>query len=224
MAWRSLCKSGYIAKRRIKINPDNWYDIVSDKISDILELGAEKRRVISYGLSVLVSNLVGLIVVLFIAYLIGALIPTLAMVTALLLLRPNAGGAHCSSSFNCNLFGFIFIPLFGYGSAWLVKCPPAVIYIYFLAAVLLVWGGILLNAPYFTQVKPRAEARRQRLKYRSLMIATLLSAISFGAVILRKDNWGVGIATGLLFQGIMLLPPGIKGTQLLDSLINRIVQ
>ena len=194
MAWRSLCKSGYIAKRRIKINPDNWYDIVSDKISDILELGAEKRRVISYGLSVLVSNLVGLIVVLFIAYLIGALIPPLAMVTALLLLRPNAGGAHCSSSFNCNLFGFIFIPLFGYGSAWLVKCPPAVFYIYFLAAVLLVWGGILLNAPYFTQVKPRAEARRKKLKYRSLVIASLLSAISFGLLILHKINWGVGMA------------------------------
>jgi accessory gene regulator protein AgrB len=220
LAWRSLCKSGYIAKRRIKINPDNWYDIVSDKISDILELGAEKRQVISYGLSVLVSNLIGLFVVLFIAYLIGAFIPTSAMVIALLLLRPNAGGAHCSSSFNCNLFGFIFIPLLGYASAWLGKCPPAAIYTYFFTAVILAGGGILLNAPYFTQVKPRAEARRKKLKYRSLVIASLLSAISFGLLILHKINWGVGMATGLLFQGVMLLPPGIRGTQLLDDLLN----
>lgn len=197
--------------------------MVSDKIGDILKLNQEHRQVIGYGLSVLASNLFGLAVVLFIAYLVGAFVPTLAMITALLMLRPNAGGAHCSSSFNCNLFGFVFMPLLGYGSAWLVKCPQAVIYLYFATAVLLVFGGVLLNAPYFTQVKPRAEARRHRLKYRSLVIASVISTLSFTALILNNNNWGVGMATGLLFQGMMLLPPGINGTQLLDGLLNRIV-
>ncbi len=196
---------------------------MSDKVGDILSLNPKHRQVISYGLSVLISNLFGLVVVLFVAYLIGSLVPTLAMVVALLMMRPNAGGAHCSSSFNCNLFGFVFMPLLGYGAAWLVKCPPAVIYMYFTAAVLLLFGGILLNAPYFTQVKPRAESRRQSLKYRSLIIASILSAISLVALTLHKSNWGVGIATGLLFQGIMLLPPGIRGIQLLDGLLNNIV-
>ncbi|HOL15948.1 MAG TPA: accessory gene regulator B family protein [Bacillota bacterium] len=223
MPWRSLCRSYYIAKRRIKINSDNWYHTVSDKIGDILELTAEKRQVISYGLSVLVSNLIGLIVVLFIAYLIGALSSTLAMVAALLLLRPNAGGAHCSSSFNCNLFGFIFMPLFGYGAAWLAKCPAAVIYTYYLTAVILACWGILLKAPYFTQMKPRAEARRKKLKDMSLIIASLISAISLVALILHKNDLGIGFATGLLFQGIMLLPLGIRATQLLDGLFNNIV-
>jgi accessory gene regulator protein AgrB len=205
------------------IRLENWSDMVSDKVGDILGLKREHRQVVSYGLSVLISNLVGLIVVLLIAYLIGSLVPTLAMVIALLMLRPNAGGAHCSSSFNCNLFGFVFMPLLGYGAAWLVKCPPAVIYMYFTAAVLLVLWGILLNAPYFTQVKPRAESRRHSLKYRSLIIALVLSAVSLAALTLHNNNWGVGIATGLLFEGIMLLPPGIKGTKLLDGLLNKMV-
>jgi len=34
---------------------------------------------------------------------------------------------------------------------------------------------------------------------------------------------GIGFATGLLFQGIMLLPLGIRATQLLDGLFNNIV-
>ncbi|HOB29374.1 MAG TPA: accessory gene regulator B family protein [Bacillota bacterium] len=189
----------------------------------MLSLDPEHRQVVSYGLSVLASNLFGLAVVLFIAYLLESLVPTLALVAALLFLRPHAGGAHCSSSFNCNLFGFVFMPLLGYGSAWLAKCPPAVAYLYFAAAVLLVFRGILLNAPYFTQVKPRAEARRQRLKYRSLAIAAALSALSFMALILNNNSWGVGVATGLLFQGMMLLPVGINGIQLLDGLLNRVV-
>ena len=43
------------------------------------------------------------------------------------------------------------------------------------------------------------------------------------ALILNNNSWGVGVATGLLFQGMMLLPVGINGIQLLDGLLNRVV-
>ena len=45
-------------------------------------------------------------------------------------------------------------------------------------------------------------------------------AISLVALTLHKSNWGVGVATGLLFQGMMLLPPGLKITGYLDNLLN----
>jgi accessory gene regulator protein AgrB len=193
------------------------------KIGEVLELSPDRRDIVGYGLNVLVSNIFGIAVTLFIAYVMGALCSTFAMIITLLLLRPSAGGAHCSNSFNCSLFGYIFIPLFGYGAFWLSKkCPTDFQYIYLISCTLLVLMGIALKAPYFTQNKPRAEARRKKLKVRALILAILAALASVILLMNAKAQWSTGIATGLLFQGMMLSPPGIKGTLFLDGLVNKI--
>lgn len=164
-----------------------------------------------------------LAVVLAIAYLIKAFVPTIAMVFTLILLRPSAGGAHCNSIFNCNFFGIVFVPLFSYGTVWFLKCPAPLIYSYMGLAALIALVGIAINAPYFTQNKPRAEAKRQALKVRAFITLIIAFATAIVLLFFEKGRWGVGIANGLLFQGIMLLPVGIRGTQTIDLFITKIV-
>lgn len=192
----------------------------SNKIADVLCLESKQRVVISYGLKVLFYNLTGLLAVLIAACFLRVVIPTLWLVVVLLLLRPSAGGAHCSNAFNCNLFGFIFIPLLGYGAAWLSNCSIIINYLYLALAGLIALFGISLNAPYFTQSKPRAEVRRKKLKGRSLIMTTLIVMVAAAFLYLGLNDLSMGMATGLLFQGMMLLPPGLKITGYLDNLLN----
>lgn len=83
--------------------------------------------------------------------------------------------------------------------------------------------GIALKAPYFTQSKPRAEIRRKKLKGRAFVFALIAALISALLMVNLKLQWSMGIATGLLFQAIMLLPFGIKGIQLLDNLLDKLL-
>lgn len=196
-------------------------DDISGRLSEVLELGDQQRQIIAYGLTVLLNNTFGFLGVIAIAYFLGAFMPTLLICITLLLLRPAAGGAHCSNPLCCNLFGFIFIPLIGAGVVYLANCAPAVTYFYIFVATIIALYGISLNAPYFTQEKPRAESRRSFLKTYALMATVLLFAFALILIAYKSVLFGLAISTGLLFQGIMLLPPGIKGTMFLDNLINR---
>lgn len=196
--------------------------MLSDKIGDVLALTQEHREVISYGLSVFLSNLFGLIAILAIAYLIGAFTATLAMAAVLVMLRPNAGGAHCDSALNCNLFGCLFIPLLGLWANWLSSYSFQAIFVYMLVCSCFSALGIYLKAPYFTQDKTRAKARRKKLKMYALMLVVLASLAAVVLLISGKKIWSTGIATGLLFQGIMIFPAGIAITGFLDSLVNSV--
>lgn len=172
---------------------------------------------------VLVSNVIGLAGVLIVAYFIGAFIPTLAMSVILLILRPNAGGAHCNNSFNCSLFGYIIMPLLGYGAFWLSRCPLYVQVIFLVGSACsgLIW--IALKAPYFTQYKPQAEARNKKLKIRSAILAAVAFVVALGLLKMGRDTWAMGMATGLFFQGLVLSPAGIKGILYLDKFASKVI-
>lgn len=176
---------------------------------------------IRYGISVLANNTLGLMGVLIVAYFIGALTTTLAMSIVLLALRPHAGGAHCSSSLNCNLFGYVLLPLFGYGALWLSKWSFSIqtVYLMVCAGVGLIW--ISLKAPFFVQSKPRAEVKGKKLKVRALMLASFIFSISLVLLFLKQGQWALGLASGLLFQGLSLSPLGVKTIEGLDNFVNR---
>jgi accessory gene regulator B len=193
-------------------------------IGETLKLSPHRQNIVCYGLNVLLSNLLGIAVTLVIAYVLGIFSPTAAVVLTLLFLRTSAGGAHCSSSLNCSIFGYVFIPLLGYWAFWLSSVGAPIIHaIYLISCGLLALVGIALKAPYFTQSKPRAEARRKILKRRAFMFALIAALTSALFMANMKLQWSMGIATGLLFQAIMLLPFGIKGIQYLDNLLDRLL-
>lgn len=194
--------------------------MISNKIGDVLVLTRERREIISYGLSVFLSNLFGLVAILVIAYLIGAFASTSAMVTVLMLLRPNAGGSHCDSALNCSLFGCLFIPLLGLWSNWLSSHSFGISFAYLLVCSVFSVLGIYLKAPYFTQDKTRAKARSKKLKIYALLLAVLAFLASVTLLVNGNRKWSTGIATGLLFQGIMIFPIGATITGSLDSLLS----
>jgi len=193
-------------------------------LGETLKLSPQRQSVVCYGLNVLIGNLLGIVVTLVIAYTLGIFSSTAAVVITLLFLRTSAGGAHCISSLNCSIFGYVFIPLLGYWAFWLSGVyTPHFQLIYLIVCGLLVLVGIALKAPYFTQSKPRAEIRRKKLKGRAFVFALIAALISALLMVNLKLQWSMGIATGLLFQAIMLLPFGIKGIQLLDNLLDKLL-
>lgn len=200
-----------------------WSDTVSGKVGDILGSEQEQRDIVSYGLYVLASNIIGLAGVLIAAYLIGAFVPTLAMSIVLLILRPNAGGAHCSNSFNCSLFGYIIMPLFGYGAFWLSRYPLIVQVIFLIGSTFFGLTWIALKAPYFTQSKPKAEAKNKKLRIYSMVLAAAVFLVALGFWNMGWGAWAMGMTMGLFFQGLVLSPAGIKGTLSLDNFASRVI-
>ncbi len=180
------------------------------KLDNLLGLGEDKREVIQYGLIVLLSNLLGLIVVFTAAWLLKVLWPTAVVVLTLFLLRPAAGGAHCSSSFRCNFLGFIVLPFFGWAATGLATLAPAALLLYQVLSFLIAMPAIFVHAPFYTQVKPLAEARKKKLKLRALVLAAALFLLSLLLFLAGRPVWSAAIATGLFWQGLMLLPCGLK--------------
>lgn len=192
------------------------------RLGDTLELDTNKREIVGYGISVFLNNLLGLAGILLIAYFVGALIPTLAMAVVLLLLRPSAGGAHSRSSLNCSLFGYLIMPLFGLGAQLLVEQAIVYQYTYIYLSLFVALLGIVTKAPYFTQEKPRALIRQKALKVRSLILTIIFYLLSGVLLITGQAAWSLGLATGLLMQGLMLFPAGIYFIQRLDYYTDRI--
>lgn len=199
---------------------DNWSKAMAEKIGDILNLPSERKSIITYGLIVLTHNLIGIIVVIAISYFTGALRSTVAMVATLLILRPSAGGAHCSTSFNCNLFGYIIMPLLGAGAFWVSGLSSGCQSLFLIFCLITALIGMALKSPFFIQIKPRAMLRSKILKTRAIILALLLTITSVTLLLIAEYQWSMGIAMGLLFQGIMLLPPGVKGALLFDNIVN----
>lgn len=197
-----------------------WSTATAQKIGNTLGLEPSRREVIAYGILVTIGNLIGLVLVLVIAYVLGALLTTAALVGVQMLLRPYAGGAHCGSTFSCNLLGCLLIPPLGLGAALLAAGPSGAKLLFLGAALLVAMLGIVMNAPYLTTVKPRAEARRKRLKIRALVLAVLLFAAALCLVFTGHAAWGTGLAAGLIYQGFMLLPPGFFLVKTFDFFVN----
>ena len=53
-----------------------------------------------------------------------------------------------------------------------------------------------------------------------LIMTTLIVMVAAAFLYLGLNDLSMGMATGLLFQGMMLLPPGLKITGYLDNLLN----
>ena len=202
---------------------DQFSRRLATQIGEILGLDPGRREVVGYGLALLLHNLAGLAAVLVIAYFLGALPSTAALALTLLLLRPSAGGAHCGSSFNCSIFGYLFMPLLGLGASWLASRAAGLQLGFLGAAFLVALSAMVKNAPYLTREKPRAAARRRYLKIRALLLAVLISALSMGLLFWGWVPWSMGLAAGLLFQGLMLLPAGIYCVHWFDILVNTII-
>lgn len=183
-----------------------------------------RQEVIRYGLTVFLSNAIGLICIFGVAYLWGVVQTTLVIVLVLFLLRPSAGGAHCSSPFNCNLLGAVILPFLGFLVNMLLFLPPDYIYIFTAIAFAVGLSGILKSAPYYTQVKPRVTERRSELKRRSIILAVFLMVFSTVFLLRGHESLGLSIAAGVFWQGLILLRPGIKGVKNFDLIVSRIIR
>ena len=198
----------------------DWAGLLSSKMDNLLGLGEDKREVVQYGLIVLLSNLLGLIVIFVAAWLLKVLLPTAVVVLTLFLLRPAAGGAHCSSSFRCNLLGFMVLPFLGWAATGLAMLTPVTLLLYQVLALLIVIPAIFIYAPFYTQVKPLVAARKKQLKLRALVLAAALFLLSLLLFLAGHPVWSAAIATGLVWQGLMLLPCGVKLVFFYERLID----
>ena len=172
----------------------NW---LSEKVT----LSEIEYAKISYGLSVLMINLVKVILIYFISFLLGTFGTTFFVHIPFCIIRKYGRGFHAKSSFNCGLVGvvcFSFIP-------WIFK-----IYGLGISNTHVILVGLICTVILFFRV-PGDTAKNQVediKKRRVLKVKAIGMNVILFSIILLNFNYSekLIISTGLLIAAILTLP------------------
>lgn len=179
--------------------------------SFLVERGAvasEDADVQVYGLQVILSTSINLLVSLLFSMLMGQFLFGLSLLAAFMLLRRFTGGYHANSYLGCfvslqamMLLGFALQRLFCSGLS------AAVVYGMLAVSLLLVY----LLAPIDHANKPSTPVSQIKFRNLSRGLAAAMAALAcLGCVTLGPTNWVVGIAAGLLSTGVLLVMAKIQ--------------
>lgn len=194
-------------------------------LTEELKLTGEQETVLVYALKVLLSSVIGYLVVILFAWILGILPYTLAAAMTASVLRTFSGGAHANSPLNCTLIGVVIFTELGL----LSKYSFGLVEIYLPVLVLVVWFLTLLiirrYVPADTPEKPiENELQRRRLRRVSttlvllwglLMLFSALEIFSLSKPIVYSST------LGLVWQVFSLTPAGYAFAQLLNVLLDR---
>ncbi len=197
---------------------------IADLLGDRLGMDKDRCDVLAYGVEVLVSNLASLGAALAGAGLLGCLPEAAAFLVAVGLVRPWAGGAHCTSAARCALLTGVTVPLLARLAAELAPraapygpWPAAAAYGAALAAI---WR----LAPVASAARPFFGAAEQR-RFRRLAraAAALVAAAGLAVWYAHPEGRGASLAlagaAGLLWEALVLSRPGHRLVGRVDRLL-----
>lgn len=177
---------------------------VAGIVSKELSYDREKEQIIAYAVENLLLTVLGFIMILFVGYLFGAMLPAAVAAVSGGILRRLSGGAHAATPVKCLVFGSLGYGLIGFlaqeSERFLLTTNS-----YLLPAVSLVvcFFSIIVFAPVDCPAKPLSTGLKKKLKRYSviyLIVGTL--------IIFLITNWlfRMSIILGLLYQSITLFP------------------
>lgn len=182
-------------------------DSMTQRIASFLvEKGAvppEDADVQIYGLQVILSTTMNLIFALLLSLVVGQLLFGASLLAAFMLLRRLTGGYHANSYLGCFLSLQVMM-LLGFGLQYLFVTilPVGAVYGMLIVSILLVF----LLAPIDHVNKPSTPASRIKFRDLSRVLASVLAAIAAtGCSNAGPADWVVGITTGLLSTGALLV-------------------
>lgn len=152
---------------------------------------------VKYGLEVFVGNMTKTVVIYGVALLCHIFLYTLIVHLSYFAIRYFAFGAHAKSTFLCTIQSLIMFV----GAPLIIINTNISTWMYFTLAIV---GYMLIikYAPMQTKKHPILDKWKKGLKQRSIIVATLLIAIS----LFVKEPYQQLISIGLVFEAVSLLP------------------
>lgn len=178
----------------------------------------DKIEVCVYGLELIISDIISVIVVMVAAILTKTVIYTVILLAVFISLRHQAGGFHASSHAKCNMLFFAGYIL----SVLLVKLISIHMIKYFVIAISTIsFVEIFIYAPVSHPNKPVSKNKKKKFRINSLIITSILSIVSIILSIQEKTSkYGLGIALGIFFVGLSVMAETMKQSK---NLVNTAV-
>lgn len=163
------------------------YAILSGKITAFLityhAVREEDREIYCYGLELLLSSIVNLIIVLSLGYLFNRFFQTVLFLVVFCPLRQFSGGIHAANHFKCSLYFIISILIcFWLEKTWLINADNVVLLCMLTVSSLC----IALLSPIEDRNKPLTNQERLSFKKRNFAVLIIWDlVISFDLLLFR---------------------------------------
>lgn len=173
------------------------------QLADELDYNSEKKEIIAYAMETALLFLIGVLLVVFLGYILNALLTTIIAVFFGGSLRRLSGGAHFNSPLKCMIIGSVIYALIGFLSGLLVHFGLTD-KLYLVPALLIAFLLVTLLAPVDSEAKP---INSQSFKIKLKIAAILFVGVSL-LVVTYTDNTALRVSAtlGILYQSITLLP------------------
>lgn len=175
----------------------SWADHIASYLAEKTGAPQEKQQVMAYALEVLGLNVVNLLGTLMLAWVLGVLKVTLAIVAMAFIFRRTAGGGHSSSPYCCAVVTIIVFPGLALLARTLSFNAPWTGAVLVPASITIGLLAVSLKAPVETLSAPIiSPQRKKRLKKYSILVMMLITAI---LILLSFTNriWAADVRLGL---------------------------
>ena len=172
---------------------------ISMKIASELSYSQDQQEVIEYGLIALIQTAVMVAAVLLLGLLLGIFTEAAAVCFGVSILRKYTGGAHASSILSCTIISAFLCLSFAFLGRFLAGSITADAVLIVIAASVYLYAVAIAIArvPVDSPNKPIvSEAKRHRLKARSLLLLAVYFLVSAGLFFSRDF---LDHAAGILF-------------------------
>lgn len=158
--------------------------------------------VYTYGIEILMSSIIGVILVISIGILIDSFVESLIYIISLMLIRSFSGGYHAKTYFKCNLIyiSCFMISIFIYKWLLIINYDVFVLIITILSAIIM-----FLFAPIENQNKLIDYHNRKKYKIISILFIVLLSSLAKFILLIFNEIQVLIIFPTLLIIDISML-------------------
>lgn len=178
---------------------------------------AEQIEIYAYGLEIILGAVIKLILILFLAFLLGTLDTTIILFAFFALFRCFGGGAHLSTYPRCLVFGVCLIVGLGY----LAQTPIRIHILIILSALSLAlniftcikWVPAGTDKKYIIEPTLRL---RQKKKYFLVIIGWCLTLLLL--IKLSLSTYGVAVLLGSFGAMLLIMPSGYWLLNTIDNL------
>lgn len=189
------------------------------------ELGSDTRQEnrMSFGLELLLGELVKTIFLLSLSWILGILPEVLCISIAAGVLRLASGGEHCSEYYRCLVGSTTFFLILGGGVHYLTPYfAGSGAYITIAISILLSWAVLNKYAPGQTENRP-INSERERVRFRRL---SLFMILAYGIIMILFVNnlllrpLALPILVGMVEQVFTVSPWGYRLMHILDGALD----
>lgn len=187
---------------------------ITGYIAAEMNLGSEKKDRIRFGLEILISTLISIIVSLGLAKILGLFNVVLIILLANGLMKLVGGGVHLKSVGECALFSALSLNIMAYLIIQLQELLYSKWPLFLFISAVYILISLVIWSPADVEEKPiKKERKRNFLKLLSLIISSLLLIIvwlSFYFFQARFIITNISIIFGMLFQSFTINPIAYK--------------